>query len=93
MPYTEAFMTEVFRFGSITPLALHGNPEETTLDGYRIPKRTWIIGNIWGIHWDKKVGLRDLYAKYIPIRIIRNYPIFFNDTKTKSISVILSYSL
>ncbi|XP_045592688.1 cytochrome P450 2U1 [Procambarus clarkii] len=55
MPYTEAFMTEVFRFGSITPLALHGNPEETTLDGYRIPKRTWIIGNIWGIHWDKKV--------------------------------------
>ncbi|XP_071524102.1 cytochrome P450 2U1-like [Panulirus ornatus] len=55
MPYTEAFITEVFRYGSITPLAMHGNPEETILGGYRIPKRTWIIGNIWGIHWDKKV--------------------------------------
>ncbi|XP_069999742.1 cytochrome P450 2U1-like [Penaeus vannamei] len=55
MPYTEAFTTEVFRFGSITPLALHGNPEETTINGYRIPKRSWVIGNIWGIHWDKKL--------------------------------------
>lgn len=56
MPYTEAFMNEVFRYGSITPLAVHANPEETTLGGYRIPKRTWVIGNIYGIHWDKKVG-------------------------------------
>lgn len=55
MPYTEAFMNEVFRFGSITPLAVHANPEETTLGGYRIPKRTWVIGNIYGIHWDKKL--------------------------------------
>ncbi|KAK4325035.1 hypothetical protein Pmani_004346 [Petrolisthes manimaculis] len=55
MPYTEAFITEVFRFGSITPLALHGNPEETQLGGYRIPKRSWVVGNIWGIHWDSKV--------------------------------------
>ncbi|CAL4123074.1 unnamed protein product, partial [Meganyctiphanes norvegica] len=54
MPYTEAFMQEVFRFGSITPLALHGNPEETTLDGYRIPKRTWIVGNVYAVHWDKQ---------------------------------------
>lgn len=57
MPYTEAFMNEVFRFGSTTPLALHANPEETTLGGYRIPKRTWVVGNIYGIHWDKKVGM------------------------------------
>lgn len=55
MPYTEAFMNEVFRFGSITPLAVHATPEETTLGGYRIPKRTWVIGNLYGIHWDKKV--------------------------------------
>lgn len=55
MPYTEAFITEILRYGSITPLALHGNPEETTLNGYRIPKRSWIIGNIYGIHWDKNV--------------------------------------
>ena len=57
MPYTEAFINEVFRFGSITPLAVHANPEETTLGGYRIPKRTWVIGNIYGIHWDKKVRM------------------------------------
>ncbi|KAK8390851.1 hypothetical protein O3P69_010518 [Scylla paramamosain] len=55
MPYTEAFINEVFRFGSITPLAVHASPEETTLGGYRIPKRTWVIGNLYGIHWDKKV--------------------------------------
>ncbi|KAK7021790.1 hypothetical protein SK128_010779 [Halocaridina rubra] len=55
MPYTEAFINEVFRYGSITPLALHGNPEETTLNGFRIPKRSWIIGNIYGIHWDRNV--------------------------------------
>ncbi|XP_068236051.1 cytochrome P450 2U1-like [Palaemon carinicauda] len=55
MPYMEAFITEIFRYGSITPLAVHGNPEETTLNGYRIPKRSWVVGNIYGIHWDKKV--------------------------------------
>ncbi|KAK8754113.1 hypothetical protein OTU49_011187, partial [Cherax quadricarinatus] len=33
----------------------HSNPVETTLGGYRIPKRTWVIGNIRGIHWDKQM--------------------------------------
>ncbi|XP_045592690.2 cytochrome P450 2U1-like [Procambarus clarkii] len=57
MPYTEAFLTEVFRYGSILPLVVHSNPEETTLGGYRVPERTWVIGNIRGVHWNKQVWI------------------------------------
>ncbi|KAA0194234.1 Cytochrome P450 CYP3216A1 [Hyalella azteca] len=55
MPYMEAFINEVMRFSTITPLAAHATPEDTTLGEYHIPKQTLVIANLWGIHHDPKV--------------------------------------
>ncbi|KAF2361341.1 Cytochrome P450 [Trinorchestia longiramus] len=55
MPYMEAFINEVLRFSSITPLAAHSTPEDTKLGDYLIPKQTLVIGNLYGIHHDPKV--------------------------------------
>ena len=54
-PYLEAFINEVLRYGSISPLAAHATEEETVLGEYRIPKKSVVIGNIWGMHFDTKV--------------------------------------
>ena len=51
----EAFINEVLRYGSISPLAAHATEEETVLGEYRIPKKSVVIGNIWGMHFDTKV--------------------------------------
>ncbi|KAA0193375.1 Cytochrome P450 CYP3216A, partial [Hyalella azteca] len=55
MPYMGAFINEVMRFSTITPLAAHATPEDTTLGEYHIPKQTLVIVNLWGIHHDPKV--------------------------------------
>ncbi|XP_018011897.1 cytochrome P450 1A1-like [Hyalella azteca] len=54
MPYMGAFINEVMRFSTITPLAAHATPEDTTLGEYHIPKQTLVIVNLWGIHHDPK---------------------------------------
>jgi len=56
MIYTEAFLNEVLRHSSITPLAVHSTPEDTVLGGYKIPKQTMVLANIWAMHFDKKVS-------------------------------------
>ena len=58
MPYIEAFINEVLRFSTITPFVAHATPEDTTLGDYNIPKQTLVIGNLWGIHHDRKVFLQ-----------------------------------
>ena len=51
MAYTEATIMECARRGNI---ALFNVPrcttQDTTLDGYRIPKGTWVFVNRWGVH-------------------------------------------
>ena len=56
LPFTEATIMEVQRFVTIAPLGVpHIAAEDTTLQGYTIPKGTIITSNIWGIHHDPKV--------------------------------------
>ena len=56
LPFTEATIMEVQRFASIAPLGVpHVAAEDTTLQGYTIPKGTIITCNIWAIHHDPKV--------------------------------------
>ncbi|CAG0902933.1 unnamed protein product [Darwinula stevensoni] len=55
MPYTEATIAELLRWVCIVPVLMHGTPEATTLKGYRIPKETMVVGNIWAIHRDEAV--------------------------------------
>ena len=56
LPLTEATIMEVQRLVTIAPLGVpHIAAEDTTLQGYTIPKDTIIICNIWAIHHDPKV--------------------------------------
>lgn len=56
MHYTRATLMEIARFGSITPLGLvHSNTEETTVLGYKIPKGSYIIPNLWAAHYDENL--------------------------------------
>ncbi|XP_012583185.1 PREDICTED: cytochrome P450 2U1 [Condylura cristata] len=56
MPYTEATIMEVQRLTVVVPLAIpHMTSEETVLQGYRIPKGTVILPNLWSVHRDPAV--------------------------------------
>jgi len=55
MPYTEAFITEVNRWRTITPLnILKYTLTDTEVSGYVIPKHTVVVSNLWAIHHDPK---------------------------------------
>lgn len=48
LPYVEAIMKETLRWHSVVPTALpHTADEDTIYAGYRIPKDTMIMPNVW----------------------------------------------
>ncbi|XP_078484622.1 cytochrome P450 2U1-like [Ciona intestinalis] len=59
MPYTCAFMQEVFRYRTLVPLSVvHMTNQDVVLNGYTIPKGTTISPNLWAVHnnpdvWDE----------------------------------------
>jgi len=54
MPYTEAFMKEVFRMSSSAPFAnFHATTADVVFHGYTIPKDTVIIGNLYDANYDQ----------------------------------------
>ncbi|XP_071829654.1 steroid 17-alpha-hydroxylase/17,20 lyase-like isoform X2 [Apostichopus japonicus] len=56
LPYTESTLYEVFRYSSITPLTLpHATTKDVNFGGYFIPKGTWILPNVYSMHFDKKL--------------------------------------
>jgi cytochrome P450 family 2 subfamily J len=53
MPFIQAVLDEVQRYGSIVPMGvLHRNFEEDTVRGYRIPQSTLIVPFVYGAHHD-----------------------------------------
>ncbi|OQV12855.1 Cytochrome P450 2J5 [Hypsibius exemplaris] len=54
LPYTDAAILEVQRIGSLVPLGGRVNFEETTIDGYTIPKGTSIMINLYGVNRDPR---------------------------------------
>jgi len=53
MPYTEATIAEVFRMSSIVSGALlHSTMEDTEFEGYKLPKGTIVMSNLWQVHHD-----------------------------------------
>lgn len=52
LPYVRAFVKEVLRWRSVAIIG--GQPHAPTQDdvyrGWRIPKGTWVQGNVWAIH-------------------------------------------
>ncbi|XP_022090899.1 cytochrome P450 2J6-like [Acanthaster planci] len=56
LPYTEAVLLELQRIGNIVPLGVpHRASENTTFQGYTIPKDTFIVANHWALHRDPKL--------------------------------------
>ncbi|RXG71038.1 cytochrome P450 2U1 [Armadillidium vulgare] len=50
-----AFISEVLRRWSPIPLLMHATSKDVVIDHYNIPKNTWVVANLWGIHMNKKV--------------------------------------
>jgi len=71
MPYTEATIMEIHRMASVVPFSLvHGNTEETQVCEHRIPKRSYVLANLWAVHHNK-----DLWGdpeEFRPERFLNN---------------------
>ncbi|GAB6030733.1 hypothetical protein CHUAL_007584 [Chamberlinius hualienensis] len=56
MPFTEAVIMELHRHITLVPLSNpRRNFKDVTVLGYRIPKDTMIIPNLWAVHHDPKI--------------------------------------
>ncbi|XP_047118334.1 probable cytochrome P450 304a1 [Schistocerca piceifrons] len=56
LPYTEAILRETMRIQTLLPIGIpHAATEDTTLQGYSIPKGTVVVANLWSMHMDKGV--------------------------------------
>ncbi|NXJ98893.1 CP1A4 protein, partial [Corythaixoides concolor] len=56
LPYTEAFILEMFRHSSVLPFTIpHSTTKATALNGYYIPKGTCVFINQWQVNHDEKL--------------------------------------
>ncbi|NXN26065.1 CP1A4 protein, partial [Nycticryphes semicollaris] len=56
LPYTEAFILEMFRHSSFLPFTIpHSTTRATVLNGYYIPKDTCVFINQWQVNHDEKL--------------------------------------
>ncbi|XP_012983651.2 cytochrome P450 1A5-like [Melopsittacus undulatus] len=56
LPYTEAFILEVFRHSSFMPFTIpHSTTRDTVLNGYYIPKDRCVFINQWQVNHDEKL--------------------------------------
>lgn len=56
MPYTEATIYEVLRRSNVVALGnAHATLDDATIGGYRIPKGTQVLPNLYGIHMNAKL--------------------------------------
>ncbi|XP_053811024.1 cytochrome P450 1A5-like [Vidua chalybeata] len=56
LPYTEAFILEMFRHSSFLPFTIpHSTTKDTALNGYFIPKDRCVFVNQWQVNHDEKL--------------------------------------
>uniref|UniRef100_UPI00358FEDFD cytochrome P450 1A1-like n=1 Tax=Myxine glutinosa TaxID=7769 RepID=UPI00358FEDFD len=56
LPYTEAFMLELFRHSSFVPMTIpHCTTRDVVFEGYFIPKNTCVFVNQWQANHDRNV--------------------------------------
>ncbi|XP_066113182.1 cytochrome P450 1A4-like isoform X1 [Saccopteryx bilineata] len=56
LPYTEAFINEIFRHASFVPFTIpHCTTKDTTLNGYFIPRKTCIFINMYQVNHDETI--------------------------------------
>ncbi|KAG9510449.1 Cytochrome P450 18a1 [Fragariocoptes setiger] len=69
MPYTEATIYEVLRRSNVIALGnAHATLDDATISGYRIPKGTQVLPNLYGIHMNPE--LWEDPDKFDPTRFI-----------------------
>uniref|UniRef100_A0A8C6SUV3 Cytochrome P450, family 2, subfamily R, polypeptide 1 n=1 Tax=Neogobius melanostomus TaxID=47308 RepID=A0A8C6SUV3_9GOBI len=55
MPFVEAVLHEVLRFCNIVPLGIfRATSQDANVNGYKIPKATMVITNLYSVHFDEK---------------------------------------
>ncbi|KAJ8049057.1 Steroid 17-alpha-hydroxylase/17,20 lyase [Holothuria leucospilota] len=56
LPYSTATLFEVMRYSSIAPLSLpHATSKEVQIGSYTLPKGTWVLVNLYSMHFDEKL--------------------------------------
>ncbi|KXN86107.1 O-methylsterigmatocystin oxidoreductase [Leucoagaricus sp. SymC.cos] len=56
LPYVNAMIKEIIRWGPVVPLCLpHQTIEDDGFNGYFIPKDTIVVANIWAMAYDENV--------------------------------------
>jgi len=69
LPYLEAFIQELYRHNMPFNISTHySNFKETTIEGYRIPRRTIVVANHWTVNNDP--ALYPEPQKFDPMRFI-----------------------
>ncbi|KDQ57072.1 hypothetical protein JAAARDRAFT_35668 [Jaapia argillacea MUCL 33604] len=73
LPYVNALVKEVLRWGPVTPLGLpHGSTEDDIYEGYFIPKGSIIFVNVWQLLRDPRVYANPL--QFDPERFLKAEP-------------------
>ncbi|KAF9000231.1 cytochrome P450 [Cyathus striatus] len=73
LPYVKAVLKETLRWGSVAPLGLrHSVIQDDVYEGYRIPKGSTVIANIWAITHDEEVYPKPMMFK--PERHLGDHP-------------------
>ncbi|XP_024066087.1 cytochrome P450 1A5-like [Terrapene carolina triunguis] len=69
LPYTEAFILEMFRHSSFMPFTIpHCTTKDTVLNGYYIPKDLCVFVNQWQVNHDEKLWKEP--SKFDPERFL-----------------------
>lgn len=71
LPYTVATICEAQRMATVMPfLYPHQAVKKSMLQGYDIPKDTWVLCNVWSIHYDSKYWKNP--KKFDPTRFLKD---------------------
>lgn len=66
LPFIDCIIQEVHRMYPPIPLIPHSNTHEEQYNGYKIPKKSWVMANVWAMLHDDKVYSEP--EKFLPQR-------------------------
>ncbi|NXK37308.1 CP1A4 protein, partial [Piprites chloris] len=89
LPYTEAFILEMFRHSSFLPFTIpHSTTKATVLNGYYIPKNTCVFINQWQVNHDENLWKEP--SAFKPERFLNPLGTEINRTESEK---VLSFGL
>lgn len=92
MPYMRAFIHEIMRHRTLVIVAIpHRTTENVSLAGYRIPKNTAVVPNIWAVHNNPEYFVNP--SKFEPERFLDEEGKFVTDPHVIPFSIGPRYCL